>query len=71
MSDKKVYHNQFAVEVKGGKEEADAVAERHGLVNLGQVGALVGHFLLESNKLEKRLESGIVIQIITSHCNPP
>eukprot|EP00092_Neocalanus_flemingeri_P010889 GFUD01011728.1.p2 GENE.GFUD01011728.1~~GFUD01011728.1.p2 ORF type:complete len:109 (+),score=43.49 GFUD01011728.1:157-483(+) len=54
MSGEKVYHNQFAVEVEGGKEAADQLAERHGLVNTGQIGALEGHFLLESHKIEKR-----------------
>ena len=54
MSSEKVYHNQFAVEVKGGKEVADQLADRHGLVNTGQIGALEGHFLLESHTIEKR-----------------
>ena len=54
MAAQKVYHNQFAVEVEGGKDAADALAEKHGLVNLGQIGALQGHFLLESARLEKR-----------------
>ena len=54
MAGQKVYHSQFAVEVEGGKAVADALAEKHGLVNLGQVGALQGHFLLESPRLEKR-----------------
>ena len=51
----KVYHNQFAVQVKGGKEAADKIAQRHGLENKGQIGNLEDHFLLESQKLEKRL----------------
>ena len=54
MSGEKVYHNQFAVKVDGGKEAADQLAERHGLVNMGQIGGLDGHFLLESHKIEKR-----------------
>ena len=49
-----VYHNQFAVQVKGGNEAADKVAERHGLENKGQIGNLNDHFLFESHKLEKR-----------------
>merc|ERR1712106_764145 len=53
MSGAKVYQNQFAVKVEGGKEAADDLADKHGLVNLGQVGALEGHFLLESHMLEK------------------
>ena len=54
MSAEKMYHNQFAVQVEGGKEKADLLAEKHGLVNMGQIGALEGHFLLESHKIEKR-----------------
>ena len=54
MSAKKVFHNQFAIQVEGGKEVADQVAERHGLVNIGQIGNLENHFLLESHKIEKR-----------------
>merc|ERR1711872_497135 len=49
-----VYHNQFAVQVKGGNEVADKIAERHGLENKGQIGNLNEHFLFESHKLEKR-----------------
>ena len=54
MSGEKVYHNQFAVQVEGGKEAADLLAEKYGLVNTGQIGALEGHYLLESHKIEKR-----------------
>ena len=49
-----VFLNQFAVKLEGGKEAADVLAEKHGLVNKGQIGALEGHFLLESHKVEKR-----------------
>ena len=31
------YSNSWAVEVTGGKDKADEIAERHGLVNLGAV----------------------------------
>ena len=48
------YHNQFAVAVSGGQEVAEEVAASHGLVFLGPVGNLEGHFLLESPHLEKR-----------------
>ena len=44
------YHNQFAVKVSGGQE----VAASHGLVFMGPVGNLEGHYLLESPHLEKR-----------------
>ena len=43
-----VYHNQFAVHVRsGGHRKADEIAARHGFVNLGQIGSLEDHFLLE------------------------
>ena len=29
--------NSWAVEIHGGKEKANKIAEKHGLVNLGQV----------------------------------
>ena len=40
---------QFAVHVRGGggQRRADEIAARHGFVNLGQIGALEDHFLLE------------------------
>ena len=31
------YSNTWAVEVRGGAEEADALAQKHGLINRGQV----------------------------------
>ena len=31
------YSNTWAVEVRGGAEEADALARKHGLINRGQV----------------------------------
>ena len=31
------YSNSWAVEVTGGKDKADEIAERHGLINLGAV----------------------------------
>ena len=31
------YSNSWAVEVTGGKDKADEIAKRHGLVNLGPV----------------------------------
>ena len=49
-----VYHNQFAVEVDGGDDVADAVAARHGLLNLGSVGDLKGHYLFKANHIQKR-----------------
>ena len=57
MSGEKVYYNQFAVQGEWGKEAADLLAEKHGLVNMCQIGALEGHFLLEllSSGLSNRL----------------
>lgn len=37
----KPYTNIWAVEVNGNKEEADALAAKHHLVNKGQVSALM------------------------------
>ena len=34
------YSNTWAVEVRGGAEEADALAEKHGLINRGQVNTV-------------------------------
>ncbi|CAH1402424.1 unnamed protein product [Nezara viridula] len=31
-----VFTNQFAIHVPAGKEQADAIAEKHGFVNIGQ-----------------------------------
>lgn len=36
-----VYSNHFAVHVPDGKEAADALADKHGFVNNGQVGFLL------------------------------
>ncbi len=49
-----VFHNQFAVHVKGGARKADEVAARHGFVNVGQIGSLEDHYLLEQPRLRKR-----------------
>ena len=35
------YSNEFVVEVKGGPEVADEIAQRHGFKNLGKVHNLV------------------------------
>jgi len=49
-----VFHNQFAVHVPGGKEVADRIAAKHGFVNVGQIGSLTNHFLLEHPRIAKR-----------------
>jgi len=48
------YHNQFAVQVDGGDDAAEAVAAAHGLDNKGQIGNLPGHYLMEAKHLQKR-----------------
>ena len=57
MAAQKVYHNQFAVELAGGDELAEVVALRLGLLNLGKVGDLNGHYLFQSQHLQKRFEN--------------
>ena len=52
-----VFHNQFAVYVPKGKATADALAQRHGFANLGQIGSLDNYFLLEHSRLQKRSAS--------------
>jgi hypothetical protein len=49
-----IYHNQFAVHVPAGRESADAIAAKHGFVNVGQIGSLDGHFLFEHPRIAKR-----------------
>ena len=46
-SSSSIFHNQFAVLVPRGRETADALASRHGFLNLGQIGALENYFLFE------------------------
>ena len=52
--DSEEYHNQFAVQVDGGDDAAEAVAAAHGLDNKGQIGNLPGHYLMEAKHLQKR-----------------
>uniref|UniRef100_A0A1B6GHW2 furin n=2 Tax=Proconiini TaxID=565685 RepID=A0A1B6GHW2_9HEMI len=49
-----VYLNQFAVHVPSGDVDADAIAAKHGFVNLGQIGSLKGFYLLEHSRVRKR-----------------
>ena len=57
MAGANVYHNQFAVELAGGDQLAEVVATRHGLLNMGRVGDLSGHYLFQSQHLQKRFET--------------
>ena len=59
-----VYHNQFAVEVDGGDDVADAVAARHDLLNLGSIGDLKGLYLFQANDLEKRFYNYKLLRLI-------
>ena len=58
-SGQEVYHNQFAVELAGGDELAEVVALRHGLLYMGKVGDLSGHYLFQSQHLEKRFDTEV------------
>ena len=57
---------QFAVHVRGGggQRRADEIAARHGFVNLGQIGALEDHFLLEHPRddLVSSVEFGLIFE---------
>ena len=57
MAGANVYHNQFAVELAGGDQLAEVVATRHGLLNMGRVGDLSGHYLFQAQHREKRFET--------------
>ena len=49
-----VYHNHFAVHVKGGLEAADRIAQRYGFENNGQIGSLEDHYLFQHHRVHKR-----------------
>ena len=49
---KKVYTNQFVIEVKGGEEEARRLAEKHGFIYLNHI--LGDYYHLEHRRLAKR-----------------
>lgn len=49
-----VFTNQFAIHVPAGKDQADAIAEKHGFVNIGQIGSLKEYYLLEHKHVHKR-----------------
>ena len=56
-AEKAVFHNQFAVHVPGGSSDpskVENIASRHGFINLGQIGSLEDHFLLEHRRIVKR-----------------
>ena len=49
-----IYHNQWAVRVPGGEQEARLVAGQHGLNYLGSIGSLEDLYLLEDHRIVKR-----------------
>ena len=49
-----VYHNHFAVHVKGGLEAANRIAQRYGFENSGQIGSLEDHYLFQHHRVHKR-----------------
>lgn len=53
----KVYLNQWAVYIEGGKLVADRVAQTNGYTNLGQIGSLENYYLFEHRRLMKRSTS--------------
>ncbi|KAK9878880.1 hypothetical protein WA026_003709 [Henosepilachna vigintioctopunctata] len=50
----RIYSNEFAVHIQQGDEVANAIADKHGFINRGQVGSLKGFYLFEHNHVHKR-----------------
>ncbi|XP_060524028.1 furin-like protease 2 [Cylas formicarius] len=50
----RIYSNEFAVHIPEGEGAANAVADKHGFVNRGQIGSLKGYYLFEHKKVHKR-----------------
>ncbi|CAG0879135.1 unnamed protein product [Cyprideis torosa] len=48
------YSNEFAVHIPGGVDVANTVAEKHGFVNLGQIGSLEGFYTFAHHSIRKR-----------------
>ena len=48
------YHNQFALYIPEGKATAQRLADKHGFVNLGEIGSLENYFLFEHPRLQRR-----------------
>ena len=48
------YHNQFALYNPEGKATAQRLADKHGFVNLGEIGSLENYFLFEHPRLQRR-----------------
>ena len=50
----RVFHNQFALFIPHGAATADALAAKHGFLNLGQIGTLDNYYLFEHPRLQRR-----------------
>ena len=53
-SSPRVFHNQFALFIPHGAATADALAAKHGFLNLGQIGTLENYYLFEHPRLHRR-----------------
>ena len=49
-----IYHNEFAVHIKGGLEAANQIAQTHGFQNAGQIGTIEDHYIFQHNHVHKR-----------------
>uniref|UniRef100_A0A1X7TFY6 Peptidase S8/S53 domain-containing protein n=1 Tax=Amphimedon queenslandica TaxID=400682 RepID=A0A1X7TFY6_AMPQE len=65
-----VFTDSWAVEVHGGIEAANEIAERHGFTNMGRVGAFANiyHFKMSSSihSVNENIKSGTEVQYMTS-----
>ena len=49
-----IYHNEFAVHIKGGLKVANQIAQSNGFENAGQIGTLDDHYLFRHSHVHKR-----------------
>ena len=49
-----IYHNEFAVHIKGGLKAANRIAQLYGFENNGQIGSLEDHYLFWHSHVHKR-----------------
>ncbi|XP_017145820.1 furin-like protease 2 isoform X2 [Drosophila miranda] len=49
-----IYTNEFAVHIPAGKYVADAIADKYGFVNRGQIGALDDYYVFQHHRVSKR-----------------
>ncbi|XP_072051183.1 proprotein convertase subtilisin/kexin type 6-like [Amphiura filiformis] len=50
----KVYTDEFAVHIRGGRSVADELAVKYGYVNKGQIGELQDHYLFQHSRIQRR-----------------